>query len=71
MEKYILQGNRTYKGKEIRINSEDPLYKESLVYNHMNGLISRSVDYDEPHRKQSGSIQYDAKGKVLTKVLRY
>lgn len=68
IEKYMMKGNLSYLGKEIRFNRNNPHFKEILVYNHMNGLVSRSVEYGDPQTGNHSSIMYDSKGKVLNKV---
>lgn len=67
VEKYILQGNRTYKGKTLINRRKDPNTIEILHYNHMNLLAGRIVEFADTTKGEVTEIEYDAKGKILTK----
>lgn len=68
IEKYIMQANKTYKGKVIKNIVADPPRTEILTYNHMDLLTGRQVEYADTLSGESTRIDYDAKGKVLSKV---
>lgn len=68
VEKYIMQGNRSYKGKMVKNIRKDPFTIEILDYNHMNLLISRRVEYLDSVTGEGSAIDYDAKGKILKKT---
>jgi hypothetical protein len=68
VEKYHLQGNLTYKGKTIINRQQDSSTIETLQYNHMNLLSGRKVEYLDALYGESTKIEYDAKGKILSKT---
>lgn len=67
-EKYIMQGNLTYSGKEIVKIKQDPWFKERLVYNYMNLLSSRSVELQTGEKDEYTYLEYDNKGKIVKKT---
>ncbi|MDI3503999.1 MAG: hypothetical protein PWP64_935 [Candidatus Cloacimonadota bacterium] len=67
-EKYIMQGNLTYLGKEISKIKQDPWFKECLKYNYMNLLSSRSLELQTGEKGENTYLEYDNKGKLLKKT---
>ncbi|MCB5262256.1 MAG: hypothetical protein LHW64_00805 [Candidatus Cloacimonetes bacterium] len=68
VEEIIMQGNMTYKGKTFIKIDQDPWYKETLNYNHMNLLSLRKVELVTSEDKEKIYLEYDNKGKLLKKI---
>ncbi|PKN78600.1 MAG: hypothetical protein CVU48_07905 [Candidatus Cloacimonetes bacterium HGW-Cloacimonetes-1] len=66
-DKVITKGNLTFWGRTTRNQSNDPYTMETLNFDYMNLLNSRSVEIRGANPKESTIIEYDSKGKILSK----
>ncbi len=64
--KVIYKGNMTFWGKQNKNYNPDVI--ETLNYNYMNLLSSRSVVIKSENEGEYTEIEYDTKGKIVTKT---
>ncbi len=67
IDKVITKGNLTFLGRTTRSQSNDPIAMETLNFDYMNLLNSRSVEIKGANPQESTLIEYDSKGNVLSK----
>lgn len=68
IDKHIYKANRTYLGRIKKNKSKNPYTVETLNYDYMNQLTLRSVVLYGDDPRESTSLEYDAKGKILNKT---
>lgn len=68
VERRISQGNLTYLGRIAYNRSYDPYTLEIVNYNHMNSITGRSVEMSGGNPLESTLINYDQRGRILSKT---
>lgn len=68
LERRISRANLTYLGRIAYNRTDNPYTLETVNYNHMNLITGRSVEIRGDHPLESTIINYDQKGRILSKT---